>query len=265
MQPHNNRHTHSQQGFPHQSNQQQYGPGGDKKIRNVFITGMPGTGKSTFAASYADLTNREFIDFDSLLERELGSSIRDFWEKRGERAFRAAELRFLRRQSRRQNCVIALGGGTLSDIHGVHFVREMGILVHLKNDLSVIAKRCFEQKDDRPLFSQCTNLQQAEQKVKSLWEARCKTYELSDYTLNGYYASLDNLKIELDRFEVKAIRLSYQRDVGFALDEEPQKFFWYGNYLVPRKPARFPFRKKLGEDFHQKDNRQNYSDSETSE
>jgi shikimate kinase / 3-dehydroquinate synthase len=99
----------------------------------VFV-GFMGAGKSSAAKAVAGELGVEPVDCDAELERELGSSIEDFFDREGEAAFREREeeavLRLLASPATR---VLSLGGGAL----GSERVREAlasHTVVHLEID-----------------------------------------------------------------------------------------------------------------------------------
>ncbi|HKG16508.1 MAG TPA: iron-containing alcohol dehydrogenase [Solirubrobacteraceae bacterium] len=79
----------------------------------VFI-GFMGAGKSAAAREAAAGLGTEPVDIDMLLERELGTTIADFFERRGEAEFRVREEALATAMlERADGGVVALGGGAL--------------------------------------------------------------------------------------------------------------------------------------------------------
>jgi shikimate kinase/3-dehydroquinate synthase len=79
----------------------------------VFI-GFMGAGKTTAARAAAAALGAHPVDADEALERELGMSIADFFEREGEGAFREREeATVLEALDRADGGVLALGGGAL--------------------------------------------------------------------------------------------------------------------------------------------------------
>jgi shikimate kinase / 3-dehydroquinate synthase len=73
-----------------------------------------GAGKSTLGREVAERLGRPFVDLDRQLEQELGVSIPEFFEQRGESAFRLEEERHAIAALRVPDlAVIALGGGAV--------------------------------------------------------------------------------------------------------------------------------------------------------
>jgi shikimate kinase len=74
---------------------------------------MPGGGKSTVGKHLARSLNRRFADADSEVERRIGCSIRQFFEREGEPAFRDIEQEVVADLLRDPATVIATGGGVV--------------------------------------------------------------------------------------------------------------------------------------------------------
>lgn len=74
---------------------------------------MPGSGKSTVGRQLARRLNWRFADSDVEIERELGCSIRSYFEQHGEAAFRDVEQRVLEQLVGVDDHVLATGGGAV--------------------------------------------------------------------------------------------------------------------------------------------------------
>lgn len=79
----------------------------------IALVGMPGSGKSTVGRQLARLLSREFIDSDAVLEQRLGLSIREWFARHGEDAFRDEEQAVIEELSQRDAMVLATGGGAV--------------------------------------------------------------------------------------------------------------------------------------------------------
>lgn len=79
----------------------------------IALVGLPGGGKSTVGRHLARRLNCEFVDSDALIERELGTSIREFFSREGEAAFRDVEESVIGRLVAGHQGVLATGGGAV--------------------------------------------------------------------------------------------------------------------------------------------------------
>ncbi len=79
----------------------------------LALVGLPGSGKSTIGRQLARKLNLEVFDSDLVIEQRLGCSIREFFEREGESAFRAIEQEIIDDLTQRSNCVVSTGGGVV--------------------------------------------------------------------------------------------------------------------------------------------------------
>lgn len=79
----------------------------------LVLTGFMGTGKTSVGQVVAEKLGREFVDMDVVIEAKEGMPISKMFETRGEAYFRALEAELCARLARRDNAVIATGGGAL--------------------------------------------------------------------------------------------------------------------------------------------------------
>ncbi len=82
-------------------------------MAQISLVGLPGVGKSTVGRHLARHLKRQFVDSDSVIERELGCSIREFFEREGEQRFRDIEQRVIGELAGRADTVLATGGGAV--------------------------------------------------------------------------------------------------------------------------------------------------------
>lgn len=79
----------------------------------IALVGMPGCGKSTVGRHLARQLNWRHVDSDTEIERQIGGSIRSFFEQHGEAAFRDIEQQVLECLSQERGVVISTGGGAV--------------------------------------------------------------------------------------------------------------------------------------------------------
>jgi len=81
--------------------------------QNIALVGLPGGGKSTVGRQLAKRLKRTFIDSDTVIEQRIGCSIRSFFEREGEAAFRDIESAVIADHCGDQATVLATGGGAV--------------------------------------------------------------------------------------------------------------------------------------------------------
>ena len=74
---------------------------------------MPGSGKSTIGRQLARRLDLDFVDSDQVIEKRLGCTIVQFFEREGESAFRDLEQAVIAELTDRASCVLSTGGGAI--------------------------------------------------------------------------------------------------------------------------------------------------------
>lgn len=80
---------------------------------SVSLVGMPGCGKSTVGRQLARALDWCFVDSDHEIEQRIGGSIRAFFERHGEAAFRDLEEELIGSLAGSARTVLATGGGAV--------------------------------------------------------------------------------------------------------------------------------------------------------
>ena len=141
---------------------------------NIVLIGMPGCGKSTVGALVAALLDRRLINTDLLIEQRTGISCGDYIRQQGEAAFRALETQVLREAAAQTGCVIATGGGVVTQPQNKELLRKNGVVFHILRPLAEL-----EISPERPLSD-------TPEKLRALWAVRAPLYEaFRDYAVEG--------------------------------------------------------------------------------
>ena len=83
------------------------------RVMSIALVGMPGSGKSTVGRQLSRQLSWDFVDSDAVLEKRLGMSIREWFARHGEDAFRDEEQAVIEDLTQREGIVIATGGGAV--------------------------------------------------------------------------------------------------------------------------------------------------------
>ncbi len=106
--------------------------------RNVVLVGMPSSGKTTVGRALASKLNREFVDVDELIVKAHGD-IPSIFANEGEEIFRLYESDVIAELSKKHRLVIATGGGAVLKERNRLNLRQNGLIVYLKRDLSALS------------------------------------------------------------------------------------------------------------------------------
>ena len=133
---------------------------------------MPGCGKSTIGRQLARTRQLPFVDTDHEIERYLGCSIREFFEREGEAAFRDVEERILGELFQRPGSrVVATGGGAILRPANRAAMRAAATVVYLKAQPSDLARR-LGRDSHRPLLQ----VADPKQRLRDLFAVRDPLY-----------------------------------------------------------------------------------------
>ena len=86
-----------------------------KLKENLVFLGMMGSGKSSIGLLIAKKLRIEFIDIDNEIEKELGVSIKEIFDTKGEKYFREYEEKITLKKLKLKSKVISLGGGAFTN------------------------------------------------------------------------------------------------------------------------------------------------------
>lgn len=160
---------------------------------NIFIIGMPGSGKTTIAKHLAKALNYEFVDLDGLIEKEALMFIEEIFEKHGEKTFRQLETKALE-SINSDDTVISCGGGIVTVKENK--AKMQGLKIYLDTDLDVIKER-LENDYQRPLLKQTT--------LEQLFDKRYLKYQdFADIVINNNYDVEQTVKVILNYLKKEA-------------------------------------------------------------
>ncbi len=133
--------------------------------RNIVLTGMPGSGKSTLGKMLAERLGREMVETDEIISEEAGTSIREIFDEHGEQYFRDLESEVIKRFSVKSGIVISTGGGAVLRKENVDALRMNGVIVFIDRPLDQL-----KATDSRPLSDDRS-------KLEKLYEERYEIYK----------------------------------------------------------------------------------------
>lgn len=139
---------------------------------------MMGAGKSSVGRSLAELSGREFLDTDLILQNKLGRPIPQLFSVYGESAFRDHESSVLR-DLEPSPAVLSTGGGIVIREENWIELRRLGATVYLRASIETLVGRLERSKKRRPLIE----AEDWRDRLEAIYEARRSLYERADYTV----------------------------------------------------------------------------------
>lgn len=103
-------------------------------MKNIVLIGMMGCGKTTVGGLLAARLGRELADTDAWVEAREGRTIAQIFADEGETYFRDRERDAAAELARRQDLVIACGGGLPLRPDSIGCLKESGVVFWLDRD-----------------------------------------------------------------------------------------------------------------------------------
>ncbi|MBF0476646.1 MAG: shikimate kinase [Deltaproteobacteria bacterium] len=108
---------------------------------NIVLIGYRCCGKSAVGKLLAEKLGRDFVDSDTLIQLQSGRPIPQIVAENGWAAFRDLERQVISELARKDNLVIATGGGVVLDGRNVSRLKENGWVVWLQAGPATIGGR----------------------------------------------------------------------------------------------------------------------------
>lgn len=159
------------------------------KVRNIFLIGPMGAGKSTIGRALAKELKLEFYDTDEVIEQRTGATISWIFDVEGEEGFRRREQKIVEELTQKNNIVLATGGGVVITPENRVALAGRGTVIYLRTSLAQQFERT-KRDTKRPLL-QTPNLTD---RLEVLRDER-----------EPFYEELADVSFETDKLTVKAV------------------------------------------------------------
>lgn len=163
----------------------------ERKMKNITIIGMPGSGKTQLALSLGEHLNRKVVDLDEEFTKVYGKTPSSVIKEEGEDAFRKKETKVSREMLSRSGLIVSCGGGIVTREENYFYLKCNSAVIYNDRPLGVLCGK------DRPL-TQANG-------VQALYDQRREAYE-----------SLADMRIYVD---AKESREEYLKEALRIYDE----------------------------------------------
>ena len=149
-------------------------------MRNLYLVGMMGSGKSVTGKKLAEYLGYSFLDLDEYIQQKAQRKITEIFEKDGEDFFRDLEASALVEAARGESRVVATGGGTILRSGNVERMKTTGKIVFLDTSVEYFWERV-KYKKDRTLLKDAS----PREKLMRIYADRMPIYKrVSDVSIN---------------------------------------------------------------------------------
>jgi shikimate kinase len=174
---------------------------------NLIFVGMMGSGKTTMGRTLARHLGKVFVDSDEEIQKRTGVNIPHIFDVEGESGFRLRETTVLADLVKRDNMVLATGGGVVLAEQNRALLKQSGIVVYLSASVHDLWHRTRHDRN-RPL------LQTGDPygKLMELYQQRDPLYrQVADIVIQSGKQSAHNLMLHLVG-KIEAFRKAVQTD-----------------------------------------------------
>lgn len=145
-----------------------------KSKENIVLIGMPSSGKTTVGTILAKNTGKVLVDLDDEIEKQIGSTIAEFFKSHTEKEFRDVETEITKKISKQNGIIISTGGGCILREENVNALKSNGRLYFIDRSLENLIPT-----DSRPLATKRSD-------IEALYNARYNIYtSVCDVKIDG--------------------------------------------------------------------------------
>lgn len=157
-------------------------------MKNIYIVGFMGTGKTVVGRELSKKLNAGFVDLDESIEAKEKATISEIFQAKGEEHFRSLEKEALAVVSGQKGIVVSCGGGIVVDPDNMALMKSTGTCVCLSASAQEIMKR-IGVTTHRPLLHGADPLD----RIQSLLSNRDSCYRKADILIDTTNLSVDEI------------------------------------------------------------------------
>ena len=162
-------------------------------MKNIYLIGFMGAGKSTIGARMAQMYGLEIVEMDQLIAKREGMGITEIFSQKGEPYFRERESGLLKEIGLGNNKIVSCGGGVVLCDENVQCMKKSGSIVLLNAKPNTILER-INGDDSRPLLYGTKTVES----IEALMMQRKNRYECTaDYAIQTDGKTVDAICKEI--------------------------------------------------------------------
>lgn len=107
-------------------------------MKNIYLTGMMGSGKTTIGELLAFHLPMRLVDLDAVIVSDARRTIPEIFAEYGEPYFREMESNALHDLSHLSDLIVSTGGGTVLQERNFQLMDHSGLIIYLERDVERI-------------------------------------------------------------------------------------------------------------------------------
>jgi shikimate kinase len=151
----------------------------NQPMKNLYLIGFMGVGKSHFGRIVSEALNFQFFDTDHVIENNEQTSISEIFKYQGEETFRKLERVLIESGLPNEACVIACGGGLATQEGMIDLLKSKGVVIALFASKETILERTSRNKN-RPLL----DVDNPEKRISEMMDERMPKYLGADASIS---------------------------------------------------------------------------------
>ena len=168
-------------------------------MKNVYLVGFMGCGKTEIGKKISKKLNLEFIDTDFEIENKYSNSLNNLFKEKGEEFFRNEETELIKEIKKFNNKIIATGGGLPCHNKNLDLIEESGVMIYLRYSVNTLFNRLLKNSNKRPLIKNLNN-NELRTYIETTLKKREKTYRRSHKIIECDYLSEKEILREINSY-----------------------------------------------------------------
>jgi shikimate kinase len=150
----------------------------------IYLLGFMGSGKTTHGRKIARMMGYDFVDMDSWIEEAVQMPVSEIFLKHGEPYFRQQEVNAIKTLSKKEQVVIATGGGAPCHGENMDLMKASGLTIYLKLPPEALLSRLKISKNKRPLLEGKSD-EEMRQTIEEMLSQREPFYNQATMIIDG--------------------------------------------------------------------------------
>lgn len=148
-------------------------------MKNIYLIGMPGSGKSSIGEKLSLMLDRTFVDTDKKVLEVWGRTPEEIILEEGEGKLREREHEVLLKLIGKDGLIVSTGGGLPIFGDNMALMKENGIVIYIRQEPKALWKR-LEKQRRRPLSDTLVKTEELYGRRRDIYEEAHIVFEAEE-------------------------------------------------------------------------------------